>query len=356
MKKRLISLCLLITVFAAWAATPALALLTQSPEVYVNDAAGVLSDTLRQDIVSMNGTLEAACKGAQLAVVSVEYLDGYASDEYANLLFDNWGVGSATENNGMLLLFATEEKKCWLAVGAGISGALNASKIEAYFEEYFYDDFDAGNYDTAVTNMVTALLGWYEAYYNVSLLNPSTGAAPNAGMENNAGGQQPQAASAGTGALTTAVFVLIILVIVVLVILCAVISDRRRYASYYTHMGIPMPRYRPWFLFFGPHRHWHPPGGPRGPGGFGGGPGGFGGPGPGGGRPGGFGGSGGSRPSGGFGGGRSSGGGGGRSGGGSFGGFGGGSSGGGGGFGGGRSGGGGGFGGGRSGGGGGGRR
>lgn len=377
-------LLVLILSLAIGVPTVSAAILEPTSDIYVNDYAGVLSDTLRGDIISANGILEAGGNGAQLVVVAVEYMDGYYGDEFAIQLLNDWGVGSSAENNGMLLAFATREDKCWLAVGRGIAGSLSEGKIEQYFEEYFYDEYDAGNYGKATEQMVAALLQWYESYYGINII--STDQNYNESNVPDSNYTREPINSSGGGFVVAFIAVFFVLIILIILV-AAVSSDRRRYRGYYSYMGMPMPRYRPYYLFFGPHRHWHHP---RGPGGFGGprgprGPGGFGGfggpggPGVGGGGghpygPGGGGGSGagragkpgGSKPSGTFGGGRSSGGGSGRSGrssggGGGFGGFGGFGGGGGrggfgGGFGGGRGGGGGGFGGGRSGGGGGGRR
>jgi uncharacterized membrane protein YgcG len=324
------------------AVTPALAVVSQSKEYYVADYAGVLSDTLKQKIIDSNtgaNGLEQKCQGAQIVVVTVPYLDGMYSDEYAMKLFNDWKVGNAAgykANNGMLLLLATEEKKCWLTVGAGISNVFTDSMVEDYFNKYFYTDFDKGQYETAVSNMLEPLFSWYAGYYNVNNGAAASNAGSSGGTYNNGGSynngnynyyDNGYTYTSGGGSFLGGLFIWILIILVIVIIfISAVFSDRRRYRSYYTHMGTPMPRYYPWFIWAGPHRSWwYGPGGPgwrgggpRGPGG----PGGFGGPG----GPGGFGGSG--RPGGG---GRS-----GRGGGGGFGGFGGGS----GGFGGGRSGGG----------------
>lgn len=368
-KKIVISVLTLLMVFSILTPFASAATVEPTADLYVNDYAGVLSSTLKNDIISANGILEEEGKGAQLVVVAVEYIDGYA-DEYSNLLLDEWGVGSSSENNGMLLIFATKQNKCWLAVGAGISGYWTKDHTNEYFEDYFYTDFDNGDYESATTTMVEALFQWYESYYGINIISSNN-------TENNYNNQyvEPdneysrERNNSGIGGFAVATVVIFFVFIIAIILIAAIFSDRRRYRGYYSYMGIPMPPYRPYFMFYGPHRHWHAPRGPRGPRGPGGygpgghGPGGHGGFG--GGRPGGTSGggrSGSSRPSGTFGGGRSSGGGGGRSGrssggfGGFGGGFGGGGRSGGGGFGGGGRSGGGGFGGGRSGGGGGGRR
>lgn len=335
-------------------AIPALAAFPEMDEeyVYVTDAAGVLSSDTKDSIVEANYWLEENCGGAQIAVVTVEYLDGMYSDEYANQLFSDWGIGSQSSNNGMLLLLATREGKAWLTTGSGISSALSSSTIDGWFEDVFWDDFDDGNYDRAVMAMLNQLVGWFEDYYSASGSQPAapdTQTQPSAANPNypNMQPETPESAANAQyrgGAYATAMIIgLVVLVLIIFTV--TTVFSRRRYNAYYVHMGIPMPRYRFRSIFYGPHLHWRPAPRPRAPraprnnnrrppggGGFGGGSG------SGGGGGGSFGGSGRGGSSG-------------RSSGGSFGGSGRGGS-----FGGGGRSGGGGFGGGRSGGGGGGRR
>jgi len=415
LKKVLIPTIIIVLLLASFTMPAAMALVSQSEDYYVTDDARVLTDATREDIITSNLDLEEMCDGAQIIIVTVKYLDGMTSDVYATRLFNSWDIGASTANNSMLLLLATEELKGWLVVGAGVSGAFTDKMAEEYLDTYFWPDVDAYRFDAAVRNICEALFSWYAGYYNLIqdyqggddyVTQPATGGGAydpgySAGGDSydpgySAGGtardpapSTPRQSGVGCASLCPTVascviaapILIILFALVVIIMVVSATADRRRYRTYYTHMGTPMPRYHWWYMWGRrPYRTWHrshhhhhgprgphgrggphghggphgphgphgrggPP--PRGPGGFGGpprgpggpppppprGPGGFGGPppprGPGGGagRPGGGSSSGGGRPGGGFGGfgGGSSGG---RPGGG-FGGFGGGSSGGG---------------------------
>ncbi len=301
MKKKLITV-LLSLVLIGFLAVPSLAVVSQSSEYYVADYAGVLSDSIEEKIISSNADLEQKCDGAQIVVVTVDYLDGMTSEEYGMQLFNDWGVGSATANNGMLLLLAVGENKAWLTVGDGIYGSFPSSKIDSYFDQYFWTDFDAGRYEEATSNMLEALFSWYAGYYNVN-----QGSTDNNGGYNNGysdgyyDGYYDDGYYYSYSPWSAAIVWIVIILIIAFIFFVAVLSDRRRYRAYYTHMGTPMPRYYPWFIWYGPHRSWwYGPGGPgwrggpRGPGGRPPGGGGFGGgSGRGGGGFGGFGGGGG---------------------------------------------------------------
>lgn len=226
---------------------PVAAFVEQGEDIFVTDAAGVLSESTEQMVIETNERLMTECAGAQIAVVFVNYLDGYASDEYANRLFNDWGVGDAQENNGMLLLAAVSEGKGWLATGSGINDVFTDEIAGEYLNDYFWDDFDRGNYDEAVETLLTELSGWYANYYGVG--SSVSGAMPEPEPESNSG---------------FVVIGFLIVVFMVIVVFAGAISRRRRYYSSYRSGAI--------FPFFfisrprhGPHVNPPPRHGPRPP-------------------------------------------------------------------------------------------
>ena len=165
--KKTVSL-LLVLLCALLLPLQAAAVVEKSESFYVNDAAGVLSAETEERILAINEKLVSDCHQAQLVVVSVPYMDGLYADEYAYQLFNEWGVGSDTENNGMLLLFATNENKGWLAVGSGIIGDFTDEMAGHYLDQYFWDYYDARKYDEGVTALCNALYNWYRDYYGIT--------------------------------------------------------------------------------------------------------------------------------------------------------------------------------------------
>ncbi len=262
MKRILIPL--LSVLFCALLITPAFAMVEQSESFYVADEANVLSDELENRIIAMNGELESQCQGAQLVVVTTDYLDGLYADEYANQLFYNWGVGDARENNGMLLLLAPAENKGWLAVGAGITDDFTDNMANDYLDQYLWEDFDNGDYEAGTEKTVEALYDWFLDFYDAAVIPE----------------QEPIASVstgifAGLGSLILLPFRLIaaflpaIVIIAVIVVFASIGGGRRRRSYHYhpghSHYGVGGFWHRP------PHRHRPPPPPPRPPmgGGFG---------------------------------------------------------------------------------------
>lgn len=253
MKKRLTALALVLLLVIALI-TPAYAIVEQTDDFYVADYAGVLSKETKNKIINKNAELEGNCDGAQIVVVAVEYLDGLYSDEYALKVMNDWGVGSSTENNGMVLVFATRENKGWLATGDGIDDVFTDLMANEYLDYYFWDEYDNGNYDEAVDELFSELVDWYEEYYNTASSN-------NAYIDdfvynyNEPYRSETVVASAGV--------IMFVIIFIAIFILAVIQGSRRRFRSYYLHMGMPIPRFHIWHMWHGPHRHWHDPHPPR---------------------------------------------------------------------------------------------
>lgn len=237
---------------------------------YVDDAQCLSSET-RDYINRQNIALTNACN-AQVAVVTLEFLNDLNCEEYAYEVFNQWGVGDKKENNGVVFVLVTAEKKSWIATGSGIENDLTAGRLERILEDNCYDSLDSGRYDAAVYDTVREIFSWYESYYHMDLQNFSA-----TQVENGTAGFGGGAASVGyvVGSLIQGVFSVIVMLIVLAIVVFAVIGSMRRPGLWWcfgpTWCGGPRgPR--------GPR----PPRGPGGFGGFGGGQSGFGGAGRGG--------------------------------------------------------------------------
>jgi len=151
------------------ALVPASAAVVQpSASYYVTDEAGVISSETEAYIVSMNGELEYACDGAQIVVVAVDFLDGMDIEDYCYRLFSDWQIGSASEDNGVLLLLAIGEENYWCMQGTGLINSLSSGTIDDILWNYLEPDFAVGNYDAGVRSVFDALCGELCSIYGVS--------------------------------------------------------------------------------------------------------------------------------------------------------------------------------------------
>ncbi len=159
------SVLLAVVLFAAALAPAALAVVPDRPESqYVLDSAGVLSKSTEQKIVKENRKLFEDC-GAEVVVVAVDFFGGKDREDYANQLFNAWGIGSRERNNGLLLVLAIGEDDYYAQAGDGIASYFDGAKLDDMLYEYLEDDFAQGDYDEGVLAFFEAAVDELEDYY-----------------------------------------------------------------------------------------------------------------------------------------------------------------------------------------------
>lgn len=148
-----------------WTAMPALAAVPQRPaNKYVLDEAGVLSSATEREIIKENEELFEEC-GAEIVIVAVDFLGGKDIEDYANDLFNTWGIGSSQRNNGILLVLAIGEENYYATTGYGLEDYFDGAKFQELFDDYLEEDFAAGRYDEGVKEFFDEVLDEVEDYY-----------------------------------------------------------------------------------------------------------------------------------------------------------------------------------------------
>ena len=142
---------LLLAWLGGFAASGALAqqgIPQSKPAGYVNDFAGVLSQSARVQLTALCAEVDQKAQ-AQIAIVTVKSLGGKPVEDYAIDLATKWGVGPKQSDRGVLILVATEDHKYWTTVGYGLEPILPDGKVGGFGREAI-PYFRAGNYDAAL--------------------------------------------------------------------------------------------------------------------------------------------------------------------------------------------------------------
>ena len=137
---------------------------TPTEYFFINDYAGVFSQEAEEYIYAQAVALEQAT-GAQLVVVSVPDTQEDTIEHYSISLANKWGIGQKDADNGLLILFTTEEPHVRMEVGRGLEGQINDAKAGRLLDDYAVDAKDNGRWDEAAVNTfsATAML-IYEEY------------------------------------------------------------------------------------------------------------------------------------------------------------------------------------------------
>ena len=145
-----------------------------APQGYVNDFAGVLSDTVKQRVELLCTAVDRQAH-AQIAVVTIKTIDGDQSiEEFATQLEDKWKVGAKGTDRGVLMLLVMSPRNGRIEVGYGFEGILNDAKV-GDIGRSMTADAQANDYDAAVPLGVQQLANVIAADAGVRLTpaNPS---------------------------------------------------------------------------------------------------------------------------------------------------------------------------------------
>ena len=113
-----------------------------------------------ETIARLNATLGdlERTTGAEMAVVVIKSLDGLSVEEAAVKLFQLWGIGKKSQDNGLLLLWSTGDRRVRVEVGYGLEGTLPDGKVGAILDSYVIPKFKAGDFDQGILDGVDALV------------------------------------------------------------------------------------------------------------------------------------------------------------------------------------------------------
>jgi uncharacterized protein len=171
------------------------------PAGYVNDFAQVVDpDTVAQ----LNNICEQIDQKAhtQLAVVTVNSLEGVDIESYAVELYKKWGIGYKGTDRGVLILLAVRERRYRIEVGYGLEPILPDGKVGGFGREAV-PFLKQGNFSGALLLMTSRVADVIAKDAGVALTGtrPAWPAQPE---------EEPHGISAG-GLILLAIIVLLVL-------------------------------------------------------------------------------------------------------------------------------------------------
>jgi uncharacterized protein len=141
------------------------------PQGYINDFAGALSAPAKQRLEALCTELNQKTK-AQLAVVTINSLNGEPIEDYSVSLATRWGIGSKKAGDtGVLLLLAIQDRLSRIEVGYGLEPILPDGKVGSILRE-MRPALRQGDYDSAVSQAVGEMAGIIAQASGVTLSAP----------------------------------------------------------------------------------------------------------------------------------------------------------------------------------------
>jgi len=130
--------------------------------VYIFDYADLIDSSDEDEMRALAKEIEDKSK-AEIVVVTVETLGSYTIEEYANELFNSWGIGDKELNNGVLILVNKENLlsgkrgRIRIEVGYGLEGAITDGKAGRILDEYAIPAFENKEYSKGIRDTFFAV-------------------------------------------------------------------------------------------------------------------------------------------------------------------------------------------------------
>lgn len=129
-------------------------------EVFINDFENLLTP---QSEEALRDKLQAvkAQAGVEMTVVTIGSRSDYgasgAIEPFATGLFNEWGVGDATRNDGVMILVAKDDREMRIELGSGY-GRRRDSDMKRIIDTFMVPHFRSGDYQTGIEAGVDAVI------------------------------------------------------------------------------------------------------------------------------------------------------------------------------------------------------
>ncbi|MDZ7290733.1 MAG: TPM domain-containing protein [candidate division KSB1 bacterium] len=159
-KERALNVKIAIGLVGLWlSATTVFAQVFPEPRGYVNDFANVIPSNLASQMEAICQELQEKT-GAELAVATFASIGDEDPDDYANRLFEKWGIGKKGKDNGVLLFLTLgERRRVRIETGYGIEGIIPDITAGRILDNYVVPELRRGDYGAGLLAGTKAIAG-----------------------------------------------------------------------------------------------------------------------------------------------------------------------------------------------------
>ena len=143
-----------------------------NPPRLVTDYAKLLSESeitrLEQKLLAFDDSTST-----QIAIVTVQSLNGYDVAEFSFELAEEWGIGQEGEDNGILILVAPNERRMFIATGYGVEAYVPDAIAKRIVEGTLKPNFRNEDYFTGLDQATNLLMGLVSGQFSAKQLEES---------------------------------------------------------------------------------------------------------------------------------------------------------------------------------------
>lgn len=144
--------------FLSWA-KPGLAqdISIAPPTGFINDRANIISEPTQQELEAKLENFKSET-GHEIAVLTLGSLQGLSIETLAVEVFEDWGIGKAGQDNGLLLLIALSERKVKIEVGYGLEPYITDAEAGRIIRNVIAPEFKKQNYESGINQAIDRLI------------------------------------------------------------------------------------------------------------------------------------------------------------------------------------------------------
>lgn len=125
------------------------------PTGYVVDNSGVIGDEVES---KLRTSLQDFDQKAQIAVVTVPTTGKLDEAQYAIKLAEKWKVGHEDEDNGIIFLIVTDDRKLRIEVGYGLEDKITDAEAGSILDNSVIPSLKKGDWEEGIKNGVEAIM------------------------------------------------------------------------------------------------------------------------------------------------------------------------------------------------------
>jgi uncharacterized protein len=134
--------------------------------VRVHDESNILSDAVEHELEAKLKMHEDSTSN-QIAILIIPTLGGYPVEQYTLEVVEKWKLGTAKNDNGVLLFIAVDDRKVRIEVGQGLEGVLTDVTTSRIIRNDLAPLFRQSRYEegvqAAVDGILRAIAGEYKS-------------------------------------------------------------------------------------------------------------------------------------------------------------------------------------------------
>ncbi len=140
------------------------------PTGFINDYTKTLSLEQKSYLEQKLSTFEKETSNEIFAVV-IQSLQGDSVENFANQLFNTWGIGKKGKNNGVLFLVALDDRRMRIEVGYGLEPYLTDAQSFQLIDKIAKPSFRNADYFGGMNGVLDGITGLIKGTYSLPIDN-----------------------------------------------------------------------------------------------------------------------------------------------------------------------------------------